>query len=202
MSEKRNERKRYSSVLEMVRDVGEDEEYTEQLADYLGRREVVTSLVALRAARGLTQKELAERVGLSQSRISKIESSPDGMLDLRSLGAYAGVLGYDVEISLVPRGMTSVGRVKYHVLRIRSLVDGLVRRRLPGDRLGKEGWRHVSSMMGYLLHLLKGAGKARRPLNEGETRGIRLEVFDDVNEQERVGERRRVGSGNEAPVCP
>ncbi|MBV8685976.1 MAG: helix-turn-helix transcriptional regulator [Alphaproteobacteria bacterium] len=64
------------------------------------RRQVGDGLRDARVAKGLTQRELGERVGLPQSHISKIEQ---GAVDLQfsSLSELARAL--DLELKLVPR---------------------------------------------------------------------------------------------------
>lgn len=69
-----------------------------------------------RAASGLTQAEVAARVGTTQSAIARLES-PSGSHSpsVATLQKYAHALGYRVEIKLVPdRGLTrrSSGRAK------------------------------------------------------------------------------------------
>ncbi|ATI80563.1 helix-turn-helix domain-containing protein [Sphingobium yanoikuyae] len=61
---------------------------------------ITNSLRKARAARGLTQRGLGERVGMPQSHVSKIEQ---GMVDLQlsSLAEMARAL--DLELRLVPR---------------------------------------------------------------------------------------------------
>lgn len=50
---------------------------------------------------GLTQRELATRVGVSQQAIAKLES-PDANLTLQTLERVAHALGLEVELALTP----------------------------------------------------------------------------------------------------
>lgn len=65
-----------------------------------GIDDIAASLKAARKAKGLTQRELGQRVGLPQSHISKIES---GAVDLQlsSLAEIARAL--ELEVMLLPR---------------------------------------------------------------------------------------------------
>ena len=59
-------------------------------------------LLKARAASGLTQAEVAARVGTTQSAIARLESSAGKHLpSLATLQRYARALGYRVEIRLV-----------------------------------------------------------------------------------------------------
>jgi transcriptional regulator with XRE-family HTH domain len=54
----------------------------------------IESLCELRARRGVTQRRVAENLGLLQSTISKIEGR--GEFDLRTLRGYVGAMGGDL----------------------------------------------------------------------------------------------------------
>jgi len=62
-----------------------------------------------RAASGLTQAELAARVGTTQSAIARLESgTPKHSPSLVTLQRYARAMGYRVELKLVKeRGLTA-----------------------------------------------------------------------------------------------
>src|SRR5438876_11882750 len=106
-------KKRYANVVEMMGDLAEDRAFAKELEDHLAQRRLVTGLIALRGARGLTQEEVAEKVGISQGRLSKIEASTDGDLNLATLVKYADAIDLRVEVTLVSKQGTLVDRVKH-----------------------------------------------------------------------------------------
>ena len=57
-------------------------------------------LIALRKARGLTQKQLAERMGVSQPVVAELESSAPRNIELRTLVRTAAALDATLRISL------------------------------------------------------------------------------------------------------
>lgn len=61
-------------------------------------------MIALRRQAGLTQQQMAERLGTRKSNISRLESleSPHSPR-LETLEAYARELGYSVQVQLVPQ---------------------------------------------------------------------------------------------------
>jgi DNA-binding XRE family transcriptional regulator len=64
-------------------------------------------LIALRKARGLTQKQLAGRMGVSQPVVAELESSAPRNIELRTLVRAAAALGATLRISFeiaAPRG--------------------------------------------------------------------------------------------------
>ena len=66
----------------------------------VGIRDTAASIRAARKAKGLTQHELGQRVGLPQSHISKIES---GAVDLQLSSLVEITRALDLELKLVPR---------------------------------------------------------------------------------------------------
>ena len=64
---------------------------------------VAMQIHALRTGAGLTQKELAKRVGTSHSVISRLESDDYEGYSLPMLQRVAAALGRTVEIRFVPR---------------------------------------------------------------------------------------------------
>ena len=64
--------------------------------------QVARQVIALRLQRGLTQKELAERIGTKQSGISRLESM-DQLPALSFLKRVAEALDAQLQIQLVPK---------------------------------------------------------------------------------------------------
>ncbi|MDE2106403.1 MAG: helix-turn-helix transcriptional regulator [Patescibacteria group bacterium] len=116
-------KKRYASVLEMARDVVDDPNFTEDLDRHLSERQLVTQLMAIRAAKGQTQRDIAERIGVSQGTVSKLEMSADTDLSFGAILGYARALELDVEITLIGQNVTLVDRVKHHAFCIKRLTD-------------------------------------------------------------------------------
>ncbi len=63
--------------------------------------ELTRQIIALRLRKGLTQQELARRVGTTQSVIARIESGGQN-LSIRTLTKIANELDADVKIELLP----------------------------------------------------------------------------------------------------
>jgi transcriptional regulator with XRE-family HTH domain len=127
-------KKRYSDVVSMMREITDDA-HADDLARHLSGRRIIRKLLALRGARGLSQEEIAERLGCTQSRVSKLEAGTDAALALGDLEGYADALGLNVRIVLMDKETTDVDEVKYHAVTINKLMDDLTRRAPgPADR--------------------------------------------------------------------
>ena len=63
---------------------------------------VAQDLVALRESRGLSQTQLADRLGVTQSAIAQLESAQPKNVELRTLVRVAAALGAHVDVSIRP----------------------------------------------------------------------------------------------------
>jgi predicted XRE-type DNA-binding protein len=82
-----------------------DPERQERMEEKRKAYDVLLNLAELREAKGLTQAELAERLGVSQPNVSKLEAaaaSPHtGAIYLSTLGGYIAALGGHLEVRAV-----------------------------------------------------------------------------------------------------
>ncbi len=126
-----NTNRQYVSVSELLQDIAPDREFQAEFEEHVQRRKVIKHLLALRAAKGLAQHDLAEKLGCTQSRISKLENGTDDELRLGDLLRYTGALGLSCGIMLSPRRSTVVEQIKYHAFCIKDRLEHLVN--LAGD---------------------------------------------------------------------
>ena len=63
--------------------------------------EFARTVISLREKLGLTQREFAEKVGMKQSQLARIESGKQTP-KLKTLAKLAAAAGYEVEVKLVP----------------------------------------------------------------------------------------------------
>ena len=94
----------------VVRDRKAERVRVEQLPGYVEARQeaavefrLLRQLLDARKRAGLTQEEVATRMGTTRSAICRLEASRKHLPALSTLRRYADVLGCDVEIQLVPR---------------------------------------------------------------------------------------------------
>ena len=99
-----SKRSRHDSVLEMARSLSEDEAFLTSLEQQLERRQLVKALVVLRAKQGIPQAEVTKSLHCTQAKVSKLEAGDDADARVGDLVAYAEAVGYELRISLVPKG--------------------------------------------------------------------------------------------------
>ena len=76
-----------------------DEERQEYVAAEMAL-DLASILYHIRQEQGLTQREAAERTGLKQQAISRLEKAASN-IQLGTLQRYLGALGYSIEISVI-----------------------------------------------------------------------------------------------------
>ena len=81
--------KTFDSVEKMVDALSGGDSFAEGVKKRIRANRVVTSLQAMRVAKGISQTRIAQELGSSQSRVSKIEKSEDSDLTLGEIEAYA-----------------------------------------------------------------------------------------------------------------
>lgn len=115
------------SVAELVRSLADDTEFADDLAARIQGRQFVKALAVARNCAGLSQKDLADKMGCNQPKISKIENGADADVAFGDLAAYAAACGRELRIAILPTGMTLADEVQYHAAIIRGLLHRAAR---------------------------------------------------------------------------
>jgi hypothetical protein len=88
----------HDSVLDLVRAISSPE-FTREFEERSAARRLVFALAVMRGAAGVTQAELAGRMGCAQPKVSKLESATDADLNLGDVVRYAAALGHSVSVT-------------------------------------------------------------------------------------------------------
>ncbi|MEI8310731.1 MAG: transcriptional regulator [Verrucomicrobiota bacterium] len=116
--------RRYASVTDLLKGESVSAGVGRQVESLAAETRVVQQLVQLRARAGLTQSELAKKIGCTQSRISKVEASRDENIPLGVIRDY--VKATDSRISLVcGKPVNHVEAVKSHAFSIKRHLESL-----------------------------------------------------------------------------
>ena len=87
-------------AMEWVRRLAADPEHQDAIEALMTEIDLRQDLIALREARGLTQVQLAEKLGVSQPVIAKLEGGKTKDVKLSTLVRVAAALGARVKIAL------------------------------------------------------------------------------------------------------
>lgn len=107
---------RFTNVAELVESMTDDgDSFAQEFRQRVRSREVVKALQTMRIANETSQAEMAEALGCTQGRISKLENGFDADLKFRDVEAYARVLGRGVRLHFSNSpNETALDRIKDH----------------------------------------------------------------------------------------
>ena len=105
-------KKTYHSVPELVREMSETGSFADAFESRLAERKLVKELMVVRATQGLSQKDMALKLGCTQSRISKLESMTDAEFRIGDLAKYAQGLGLELTITLESTDRSATARAR------------------------------------------------------------------------------------------
>lgn len=99
-------------------------------------RGMISFLMTERVRRGVTQSEIAKKMGVSVSKVSRMEDSRDADIKLGEISEYASALGLTMSSMFDDSKIDAAARVKMFVLRIASDLEHLtdLAKKSRGDR--------------------------------------------------------------------
>ena len=121
--ETRVKKQRKSEFMEWLDDeIEKDPAFKAQVDEALNEMRIEQDLVALREHRGLSQVELAKRIGISQPAVARLEAGRIKNLTLRTLARYAAAVGGQVRIEIAkqPKPRSSRKIVPLRAVRARA----------------------------------------------------------------------------------
>lgn len=141
---KRQEKKRYRSVTEMVRALSEDQAFADKMAHSLEERNIINHLMAMRTSLGMSQQDIAAKMKCTQSRVSKLENGRDDDLRIGDFHAYAEALGLRLAILLGKKEQPPIAeRIRYHISSLKRLFVELSDLVGDDDAMKKGAWRFM-----------------------------------------------------------
>lgn len=111
----------------MAKGTLQDQELAKELGQKIRSRQLIKKLMAIRAAKGLAQDDIAKSMNCSQSRISKFEGSKDDDLRLGDMRDYLRAIGLDLRLVIAKKDWSAKDQVKFHAFQIRECLRQLVR---------------------------------------------------------------------------
>lgn len=91
-----------SEFQEFLNEQLQDEEFRKEWEDIQPEMDVIRAMVDARISQNLTQKELAERTGINQADISKLENGTRNP-SLKLLKRLADGMGMTLKLEFVPK---------------------------------------------------------------------------------------------------
>lgn len=119
--------KKYKNVKDLIEGVFEDPKFKDEAIRDISENGLGKFLFFLRCQHQMTQEELAKKIGCTQGRISKIESSKDENLSIKDFIDYGNAFDLNLEIGFREKKATWVDMVKYHAFKMREYLGYMVR---------------------------------------------------------------------------
>ena len=118
--------RRYDSIKSLMREEGVPEAIQKKAVELAKARTVGLHLARMRTKAGLTQNDMATRLGVTQGAISKLEAAPNGEITLKNIEQYSLTCGERVSVTFGKR-INHVEAVKLHALSIKEHLEALVK---------------------------------------------------------------------------
>jgi len=154
--------KKFKDVSEMVSELSKDKKFKKETVETIKKRGLAKFLFFLRCDQKLTQKELAKKIGCSQGRVSKIESSQDEDLGVKDLLDYGNALSLQLQFGYRDKSPKRTDLIKYHAIKIKQYFDELVKLAEKDEEMIKglakfhiEGIFNITGMIAESLAKLK-----------------------------------------------
>lgn len=114
-----------NSAAQLAARLADDPSIEREVELHRQETRLVSMLVEQRIHRGLRQKDIAAKMGVSESTVSRLEDSRDGDLRLSDILAYASALGLDLSLFLENPRLPAAEQIKHCVFRISDLLEKL-----------------------------------------------------------------------------
>lgn len=154
---------KFTSVAEAAAHLAEDAAVENRVNDEIARNTVVSALLEMRIAKGLTQEQVAESMGCDPSVISRMETDSDRQLKWADIAGYVKALNVDLCLFFEDHSIPAAGRIKHLVFRIHEDLESLAElaKQVGGeDEIAKKIHQFYGEvLMNFLVKFKKSADK-------------------------------------------
>ncbi len=106
------------NVLDLFDTGDEEDAVLESAKSAMFERQIIDRLISLRLLSKASQGDVAKHMGVTQSRVSKIENGDDRSLTIGQIDSYLEALGMRFEMRFCQSGDTIVERLKSHAFEL------------------------------------------------------------------------------------
>ena len=164
--------RRYRNARELIKGERLSDEVVKEFEEIRAATRLSRQLAAIRLKAGLTQQEMAERLGVSQGCISKWESEEDDALEVRVLKLYAEVTGEKIAL-MIGRPMSHVEAIKSHAFAMRARLRALAALAHQDEELECRIQAFFGEAFFNILHIL---GQAQQEMPKSDAIELRIET--------------------------
>ena len=118
--------KTYNNVAGMLKGIGVESSFVKDVEKEIASHSIARTLSGLRCKEGLNQKELAQKMGVSQSKVSRIEGAKDLDICMGDMITYTKALNFNIEIGIRPSKRSCIERIKYYAFKTQEALNKLI----------------------------------------------------------------------------
>lgn len=179
--------KTYDSVFDMLHDTyPEHPEYAQNAVQVYQREKISFMLFLLRTNLGITQEELAKRMGVSQSKVAKLEDRGDNVKFNDVIG-YARALDHNIALQFSQEKLTLSSMLRWHFDAIAGIMTTFqeLAKDKPNvsadvfERFAEESNRMFNAVYPKCISLLDEAEKQKDGFKDPESRGVHVEILSN-----------------------
>ena len=128
---------RYTSVGDAAAYLAGDEKVKQLVDEEICCSLLVNNLLQLRIEKGISQKELAKRIGCDPSKISRLEAGNDLQLKMGDVMQYLSALNVKMNMVFEDTSLAVAEQIKQHVFLIHEKLEQLVKlaKQVDGDEI-------------------------------------------------------------------
>jgi transcriptional regulator with XRE-family HTH domain len=180
--------RRYTSVTDLLKGEDVSREVVDKFNDLASETKITRRLAEMRLLAGLSQEQMAERLGCTQSAVSKLESGRDEDLTIAVIRDYAKETGDRVGL-LFGKPLNHVEAIKAHAFGIRERLTKLASLAHEDEDLEKEIQAFFGEAFFNILSIL--AKCQERMPNSGDVE-VRVQLISQPDERRLQNKRKRV----------
>lgn len=109
----------------VIADLCDDETIVRDVEARMSQTKFVAMLTEARARKGMTQKDVAQRIGTSVSKVSRFEASDDDDLRIGDAKDYLNALDIEASIAFFDKSMPTTNQIKHYIFEIEKLLTHL-----------------------------------------------------------------------------
>lgn len=109
----------------VIAELCDDDSIVRDVEARMSQTRFVTMLTEARARKGMTQKDIATKIGTSVSKVSRFEASNDDDLRIGDAKDYLNALDLEASIAFFDKSMPTTNQIKHYIFEIEKLLTHL-----------------------------------------------------------------------------
>ena len=170
----RSSGRRYRSVAELIKKENISPEVQKGIADIEKETSLCQALTEIRLRAGLTQEQLADKMGVTQSAVSKWEAGPDKELTVQVISKYVQIAGSQSLMLVFGERLNHVESVKFHASEIKKNLSALAQMANDCEEMETAIQAYFGEAFFNLLTILAGCQKEMPQGHKGLDMNVRL----------------------------